>query len=104
MNKKNYYITFDPVKLIIWGCGDSEQSSLEDAIFQSTDQGCKNIKKRTIKCSEGFYREVASEGHYEDKLWAIVNGEPTFIDEDTFIKGLSSLNFKAKTFTIERPI
>lgn len=100
--KKKYYITFDPKTLIIWGIGLSKDGSTSDATVQSTDQGFK-IKTKTIECGSEFFSCVYADGHYQDMRWAIVNGKPEFINEDTFVGDILSPKFKKRTFTIERP-
>jgi len=101
--KQKYYISFDPEKLIIWGCGVSEEQSIIDVTLELSKSGYRDIKLKTIPCSEFFFSEVREDGHWEDKIWAIVNGTPTFIHDDLFTENLKSKSFKKKTFTIERP-
>jgi hypothetical protein len=78
---------------------------MSDADVNLSDQGCKMKKTKTIPCGEEFYKTVYKYGHCQDMVWAIVNGTPTFIHEETFfsIEEILSPKFKKRTFIIERP-
>lgn len=103
--KQKYYITFDPKELIIWGIGTSVSEAMSDAAVNLSDQGVVLPKTKTIECGKDFFTTVYEDGHCQDMTWAIVNGTPTFIHEETFfsIDQLLSTKFRKKTFTIERP-
>lgn len=103
--KQKYGVTFDPKELVIWGCGKSRVDSQHDSLQNLSGQGCLSTRVKTIECGEDFFTTVYEDGHCQDMVWAIVNGTPTFIHDETFfsIDQILSTKFRKKTFTIERP-